>query len=326
MKAASYQRFGAAEDVIEYGELETPSPRTGEVLIRVMASAVNPSDVKLRGGKRPGAAMEYNRIIPHSDGAGIIEDVGRRVERRLIGARVWFWNAQWRRAMGSCAEYLAISDEQIAPLPEPASFEAGATLGIPAMTAWAATCAEGDLAGKTVLVTGGAGAVGRFAVQMAHLSGAKVIATVSSDEKARHVTGADLVVNYRRESVVGAVNDFTFGEGVDRIVDVDFGANLDASARLIREGGVIAAYASMAEQNPSLPFYSFMFRNVTLKMILVYLLDDETRRRGVAEINRWLAAGRLDCAVAETFPLAETAAAHRLVESGGYLGTVVVKP
>jgi NADPH2:quinone reductase len=326
MKAAYYERFGPADEVLAVGTLDTPKPRTGEVLVRVQASAVNPSDVKLRAGKRPGAAMEYARIIPHSDGAGIIEDVGRRVDEKLIGARVWMWNAQWRRAWGSCSEYVALSDEQIAPLPDPIGFEEGATLGIPAMTAWAATCAEGRLDGKTVLVTGGAGAVGRFATQMAKIAGARVIATVSSDEKAAHVKGADLIVNYKRENVVRAVNDFTYGQGVDRVVDVDFGANLDATAQLIREGGVIAAYASMGELEPVLPFYSFMFRNVTLKMLLIYLLDAETRARGVAAINAWLATGQLDCAVAETFPLDRVAEAHKAVEAGNRLGTVVVTP
>jgi NADPH2:quinone reductase len=326
MKAAFYDRFGPAEEVLQVGTLDTPKPRTGEVLVRVRASGVNPSDVKLRAGKRPGARMEYARVIPHSDGAGIIEDVGRRVDENLIGARVWMWNAQWRRAWGSGAEYVALSDEQIAPLPDPIGFEQGATLGIPAMTAWAATCAEGRLDGKTVLVTGGAGAVGRFATQMAKIAGAKVIATVSSDEKAAHVKGADLIVNYRTENVVRAVNDFTYGEGVDRVVDVDFGANLDATAQLIREGGVIAAYASMGVPEPTLPFYSFMFRNVTLKMLLIYLLDSQTRARGVAAINAWLATGQLDCAVAETHALADVAKAHLAVEAGDRLGTVVVTP
>lgn len=326
MKAAFFQSFGPARKVLKVGERDTPTPRTGEALVRVAASGVNPSDVKLRAGARPGAAMEYPRIIPHSDGAGVVEAVGPWADRNLVGRRVWMWNAQWRRASGTAAEYVAIPVEQLAPLPDAASFEAGATLGIPAMTAWAATCADGGLEGRTVLVTGGAGAVGRFAIQMAKLAGARVIATVSSDEKAAHAGMADHVFNYREENVVRAVNDVTYGAGVDRVIDVDFGGNLESTSQLIREGGVIAAYASMGEREPRLPFYPLMFRNVTLRMLLVYLLDAETRRRGVAQIIRWLEEGKLDCAVAETFPLDRVVEAHEAVEAGRGLGTVVVTP
>jgi NADPH2:quinone reductase len=325
MKAAFYERFGAAEEVLQVGESDTPRPGSGEVLVRVAASGVNPSDVKLRAGQRPGAEMPYARIIPHSDGAGVIEAVGPWADRRRVGQRVWLWNAQWRRAMGTASEYVSLPADQAAPLPGGTSFEAGATLGIPAMTAWAAVCADGPVEGRTVLVTGGAGAVGRYAVQMAKLSGARVIATVSSPDKAAHVVGADLVVDYRRENVVRAVNDFTYGAGVDRVVEVDFGANLADSAALIREGGTIVAYASMGNRTPALPFYDLMFRNVTLRMLLVYLLDPETRRRGVAQITRWLEAGALDCAVGPVFALDEVAAAHAAVEAGGALGTVVVR-
>ena len=326
MKAAYFERFGPASEVLKVGERDTPTPRTGEALVRVMASGVNPSDVKLRAGRRPGETMTYPRIIPHSDGAGVVEAVGPWADRRLVGRRVWMWNAQWRRASGSCAELVAIPAEQLAPLPERAAFESGATLGIPALTAWTAVCADGPVAGKTVLVTGGAGAVGRFAIQMAKLEGARVIATVSSEEKAAHAALADHVVDYRRENVVRAVNDITYGAGVDRIVDVDFGGNLADSAELIREGGVIAAYASMGDPEPRLPFYPLMFRNVALRMILVYLLDADTRRRGVEQIIRWLEAGRLDCAVAEVFPLDRVVEAHEAVEAGDRLGTVVVAP
>lgn len=326
MRAAFFERFGPARDVLQVGERNMPTPRTGEALVRVRASGVNPSDVKLRAGLRPGESMTYPRIIPHSDGAGVVEAVGPWADRRLVGQRVWMWNAQWRRASGTCAEYVALPAEQIAPLPDAASFEAGATLGIPAMTAWTAVCADGPVEGRTVLVTGGAGAVGRYAIQMAKLSGARVIATVSSEAKAAHAGLADHVIDYRRQNVVRAVNDITYGAGVDRIVDVDFGGNLEASAQIIREGGTIAAYASMGDRTPRLPFYELMFRNVTLRMILVYLLDPETRRRGVSQITRWLEKGQLDCAVAEVFPLADAVGAHEAVEAGDALGTVVVTP
>jgi NADPH2:quinone reductase len=326
VKAAFYERFGPASDVLQVGDLDAPKPGAGEVLVRIEASGVNPSDVKLRAGQRPGATMPYSRVIPHSDGAGVIEFAGPWADRRRVGQRVWLWNGQWRRAYGTAAEYIAIPAEHAVPLPDATSFEAGACLGIPAMTAWAAVLGDGPVEGKTVLVTGGAGSVGRFAAQIARLAGARVIATVSSEAKAAHVRHADHVVNYRTTNVVAAVNDITYGAGVDRVVDVDFGVNLPATSELIREGGTIVAYASAGLREPALPFYPLMFRNVTLRMLLVYLLDPEARKRGIAHLTRWLETGALDCAVAATYPLEEIAAAHAAVEAGEKLGTIVVRP
>ena len=325
MKAIWYEGFGPARQVLQHGDMPTPEPGPGEVLVRLHASGVNPSDVKLRAGARPGATMAFPRIVPHSDGAGVIEAVGDRVDPARSGERVWIWNGQWRRPCGTAAEYIALPAEQAVRLPDGTGFAEGACLGIPALTAWYAVLGDGPVADRTVLVTGGAGTVGRYAIQMARLAGAQVITTVSSPEKAAHAGAADHVLNYREEQVAPRVMDITKGRGVDRIVEVDFGANQPTSQQIIAEGGTIASYASAAEMEPKLAFYPLMFRNVTLRMLLVYLMDDARRRRAEADLTAWLEAGALNHAVARKFSLAETSAAHEEVEAGDKLGTVVVE-
>jgi len=323
MKAVWYERFGPAAEVLTLGEMADPVAGPGEVLVRAHASGINPSDVKLRAGARPGAEMAYPRVIPHSDGAGVIEAVGEGVDAARVGERVWIWNAGWQRAFGTAAEYVALRSEQAVRLPEGTSFAEGACFGIPAMTAWYAVCGDGPVAGQTVLVTGGAGTVGRYACQMARLSGARVITTVSSKEKAAH-SGAETWVNYREADVVDAVMDLTDGAGVDRIVEVDFAANQDASLALLKPGGTIAAYASASDMAPVLQFYPFMFRNIRLHMLIVYQLAGAARRMGEAQLTKWLEAGALSHAVVPGGGLAECAAAHDRVTSGDKLGTVVL--
>lgn len=323
MRAAWYEGFGPAAAVLTVGERPDPAPGPGEVLVAVRASGINPSDVKLRAGARPGAVMAFPEIIPHSDGAGVIEAVGEGVDAARVGERVWLWNAQWRRAFGTAAEYVALPAEQAVRLPGGTSFAEGACFGIPAMTAWFALFADGPIGGQTVLVTGGAGTVGRYACQMAALGGARVLTTVSSPEKALHA-GAEEWINYRETDVAEAVMEMTGGAGVDRIVEVDFGANQAASLAMIREGGTIAAYASAADMTPRLDFYPFMFRNTQLRMLIVYLLDAETRRRGEAQMADWLEAGALTHAVVDGGGLHDVAAAHEMVEAGEKLGTVAL--
>ncbi|MEM7753512.1 MAG: NADPH:quinone reductase [Pseudomonadota bacterium] len=324
MKAVWYDRFGPAEEVLTLGDMAVPEPGPGEVLVRVRASGVNPSDVKLRAGARPGAAMEFARIVPHSDGAGVIEAVGSGVERSRIGARVWLWNAGWQRAFGTAAEYVALPSAQACDLPDRTSFEEGACLGIPAMTAWYALFGDGaNLAGQTVLVTGGAGTVGRYACQMARLAGARVIATVSSEAKAEH-SMAETWVNYREVDVAATVMELTGGQGVDRIVEVDFGVNQGAALEVIRPGGVISAYASVGAMEPRLAFYPLMFRNVTLRMLIAYLIPPDHHARGASALANWLQAGALRHAVVPAGGLSAVAAAHDLVAGGDKLGTVVV--
>lgn len=324
MKAAWYTDYGPAAEALHLGEMPDPLPGPGEVLVRVRASGINPTDVKRRAGPRPGAEMAFPQIVPHSDGAGEIIAVGAGGSAERVGQRVWLWNAQWQRAQGTAAELIALPAEQAVPLPENTSFAEGACLGIPAMTAWYALYGDGaDLAGQTVLVTGGAGAVGRYACQMARLGGARVIATVSSDEKGAHSTAQEWI-NYRTHDVADCVMRITGGAGVDRIVEVDFGANQDVSVAALKPSGTIAAYASAGDMTPVLQFYPFLFANVTLRMLICYHLQGAARARGEAQLSEWLAIGALSHAVVRGGALDDIARAHELVESGAKLGTVVL--
>ncbi len=326
MKAAWYERNGPADEVLQVGEMPIPAPGPGEVLVRVKASGVNPSDVKSRAGLR--AKMFYPRVVPHSDGAGVIEAIGAGVDPARVGERVWLWNGQWQRPFGTAAEYIALPSLQAPHLPDGAPYEAGACLGIPAMTAHRCLFADGPVAGQTVLVTGGAGAVGHYAIQLARWGGAKVIATVSGAEKAAHAkaAGADRVVNYRSEDVVQAVKEFTNGHGVDRAVEVEFGGNLATTLACLKTNGTIAAYASSAAMEPKLPFYPMMFQGITLRTVLVYILPEAVRRQSILDINQALAQGALVHAIAETYALGDIAAAHKAVEGGQLIGNVVVTP
>ena len=324
MRAAYYESVGAASDVIQVGERPTPHPNAGEVRVRISISGFNPSDVKTRAGAR--GALAYPYVIPHSDGAGVIDAVGGGVSPSRIGERVWTWNAAWRRPFGTCAEFVCLPAAQAVPLPSTTGFDSGACLGIPAMTACHAALGDGALAGKTVLVTGGAGAVGHYAIQFAKWSGAKVIATVSGEAKAQHAraAGADHAINYRDTNIVTAIKEWTAGAGVDRIVEVEFGGNLAVSNQVLKVGGVIAAYGSAADPAPRLPFYPMMFNHTTLHLLLVYVLTDSQRRRACELIGLALEQGMLKDHIGARFSLDDTARAHIAVESGSVIGNVVV--
>ena len=291
MKAIWYETTGDAEDVIVFGDMARPIPNRGEVLVRLHASGVNPSDVRTRSGTR--GPMAYSRVIPHSDGAGVIEAVGEGISPGRIGESVWIWNGAWGRAFGTCAEFIALSSEQAVPLPDEVSYNAGACLGIPACTAYYGVFSDGSVAGKTILVTGGAGAVGHYAIQFAKLGGAKVITTVSGSDKAAHAetAGPDAIINYREGDVVAAIMEATEGQGVDRIVEVEFGGNLEVSNKILRPNSVIATYGSMGNMEPTLPFYPMLFKGVTLRMYLVYLLSAEDRRKTIEGINKMITTG-----------------------------------
>lgn len=331
MQAVLYRRFGPAAEVLEIVDRPTPDPAPGEVLVRIRASGVNPSDVKLRAGNRPGgvaATMPFPEITPHSDGAGEIEAVGDGVDPGRVGQRVWLWNAQWERAHGSCSEYVALPAEQAVPLPDACGFAEAACLGIPATTAHVGLFSDGPIEGAAVLVTGAAGAVGAYAVEMAKLGGAaQVLATVSGPEKAALAErlGADRVINYRTDNVVDAVLDATDGAGVDRIVEVEFGGNLETSVEIVKPSGVIASYASMAAPAPTLPFYPLMFKSVTLRLYVVYRLVPTLRRAAEADLTRWLAEDRLSHRIAGRWPLDQVADAHEQVEAGDKIGSVIVE-
>jgi len=324
MKAAYYERTGPAREVLVLGELPDPQPSAGEVRVRLRWSGVNPSDVKSRSGYRPGP-MPFPRIVPHSDGAGLIDRVGTGVPQSRVGERVWVWNAAWGRANGTAAEYVVLPARQAVRLPESVDLEAAACFGIPALTALYAVQGYGGVAGRSVLVAGGAGAVGHYAVQFAHLLGARqVLATVSGPEKGELArrAGADVVIDYRREGVVDRVRALTDG-GVDRIIEVDIAANGALDTELLKPGGEAVVYGSGAREF-SLPFLPLIARNLSLHFFIVYHLSPADRDRAEVTLNHLLESGRLQHNIAERLPLAEIARAHEEVESGRLIGNVIV--
>lgn len=323
MKAVWYERNGPAAEVLTFGEMEDPEPGRGEVRVQLHASGVNPSDVKSRAGLR--GPVTWPRVVPHSDGAGIIDRVGRGVSEQRLGERVWVFNGQWQRPLGTAAQYVVLPAKQVVALPPPVGFAEGACLGIPVMTAHRCVLGDGSVRGKTVLVQGGAGVVGHYAIQLAKWSGAQVIATVSSPAKADHAraAGADHVVDYRQENVAQRVKDLSAG-GVDRIVEVDFGINLASDLAVLKPNGTIAAYASMSLPEPTIPFYPMMFNNVTLRLVLVYAMPDTAKRRAADDITLWATMGQPRFAIAGRFALAQAAMAHEMVEEGTKLGHVVL--
>jgi NADPH2:quinone reductase len=266
-------------------------------------------------------------VIPNSDGAGIIDQVDDGVARLKLGQRVWLFNGQRNgRAFGTAAEYIALSEHLVTPLPDSLSFAQGATLGIPAMTAWCCLFCDGPIAGQTVLVTGGAGAVGHYAVQLAKWGGARVIATVSSAAKGEQarLAGADLVVNYKTEDVVAKVLAFTGQRGVDRVVDVDFGGNIATTLKLMAINSTVAVYATNGNRNPIVPMRELMEKCIALRTLVLFALPPPLLATAQADIAKWLAAAARIHNIAAQFPLSETAQAHLAVEKGDKLGTVIV--
>jgi NADPH2:quinone reductase len=320
-----YTRQGVPAEVMQFGEQPTPHAAAGEVRVRLHASGVNPADSNRCVGRT--YAMEGPLIIPNSDGSGVVDEVGPGVDATWLGQRVWLYNGQrLGRLLGTAAEYIALNVDLVSPLPENTSFVEGACLGIPCMTAHRCVTLAGDLAGKTVLVTGGAGAVGHYAIQWAKRFAARVIATVSSPDKAAHAAtgGADFTVNYRGEDVVARVRQFTGGAGVNHVVDVDFGGNLPATLQVIAPNGSIAYYASRGNITPVLSAPEVMRRNLTIHGVLLNGAPHAARRRAQSDIVQWLREGGMVHTVSAVFPLARTADAHAAVEYAPKRGTVVV--
>ncbi|MBS7809727.1 NADPH:quinone reductase [Roseococcus pinisoli] len=323
MKAVWYERNGPAHEVLVHGEMPRPEPGRGEVLVRLHASGVNPSDWKTRSGSRPMAAP---RVIPHSDGAGVIEKLGPGVEASRLGQRVWIWNGQWKRPFGTAAEYIALPATQAVAMPDSLSFEAGACLGIPALTALRAVTTDGGVAGQSVLVAGGAGAVGRYAIQFAkRLGAAQVIATVSSEAKAAHAreAGADATIDYRGEDVAARVRELTGGRGVDRVVEVDLSGNIALLPQILAPDGICVAYGSTEREVP-VNFGAMLLGGHAIRFFIVYELSAAARAECEALLARFLAEGDLRHDVAATLPLADCAEAHELVQSGRVRGNVVL--
>ena len=326
MRAAWFEKFGSATEVLQTGDLETPVAQTGEVLVRLRSSGVNPSDVKKRAGSFPELLGE-GPVIPNSDGAGVIEAVGADVPARRVGERVWIYQAQFARRFGTAAEYVAIASERAPRLPDNVGFDVGACLGIPVMTAHRCVFADGSVEGRKILITGGAGRVGYYAVQWASQAGATVIATASNDTDASACTnaGASKVVDHRDDHYAAAILDATGGEPVDRIIEVEFGVNLQTSIEVIRTGGVIATYSSMQDPQPELPFFRMMYKDLTLRFVIVYAMPESAKQFAIADIERALDADLLQHRIAQEFPLEEIAQSNELVEQSGARGTVILR-
>ena len=329
MQAAFYERTGAAADVLQLAELPDPPPGPGELRVRLRWSGVNPSDVKSRTGLRS-AAMPFPRVVPHSDGMGVVDAVGAGVPASRIGQRVWLWNAAWGRPWGTAAQYVVLPQAQAVALPDNVADEAGACLGIPALTALhALLLASSDgasVAGQRVLVAGGGGAVGHYAVQFARLLGAaQVIATTSTPEKAAlaRAAGADLTVDYRQVDAAAQLREATQGQGVDRIVELDIAANAALDLDLLRPGGDLVVYGSGASPF-ELPFYPLIAKNLNLRFFIVYHLTAADRQRAEAALTAWLRQGALQHNIAQRLPLAQIAQGHDQVAQGRLAGNLVL--
>jgi NADPH:quinone reductase len=322
MKAAWYEKQGLAREVLTVGEVDEPVPLAGEVRIRVAASGINPGDAKKRRDEY-GYGMPYPRVIPHSDGAGIIDRVGDGVSQEWVGRRVWCYGAQSYRPFGTAAEYTVVPLKQAVPLAETVSFEQGACLGIPVITAHRAVHVGGSVEGRTVLVQGGAGAVGICAVQLAHRAGAHVIATCRSESAkdiARHA-GADAVLlidDKLAEHIRGLAPD-----GVHHIVEVAFDANIQTDTDVLALGGSIASYASNVFE-PKIPFWLLLFNNSRLFFVGSDDVPSEAKIEAAQAINQAFAAGWQGFDIAEQFSLDNIAQAHEYVEHPAKPGRVVV--
>ena len=325
MKACWFDAFGAAQKVLKQGDWPTPEPGSGEVLVRLHTTGVNPSDVKKRAGAFPDL-LDAGPVIPHSDGAGVITAVGNGVPDSRIGERVFVYQAQYARQFGTGAEFVALDSLRAPVLPDNTSFEVGACIGIPIMTAHRCVFADGPVTNQWVLVTGGAGRVGHYAIQWAHRAGARVIATASNEQDAAacREAGAEEVVNHREPDWGNAVLDLTGGQKLDRVIDVEFGANLPELLQCVRIGATIATYSSTVVPEPALPFRTMMFMDLAVRMVIVYAMPEEAKAQAVADTQAALTEGSLEHRIAKTLPFDQMAKAHEIIEEGSVRGCVVV--
>jgi NADPH:quinone reductase len=322
MRAAWYEKQGPARDVLMVGEMPDPHAAVGEVRIRIAASGINPGDIKKRQDSF-GYGMPYPRVIPHSDGAGQVDQIGEGVSSEWIGRSVWCYGAQSYRPFGTAAEFTVVPVDQVVPLAENVSMDQGACLGIPGITAHRAVHVAGDVAGRTVLVQGAAGSVGLCAVQLARQAGAKVIGTVrsSSDEPTARQAGAHEVVLSDQE-LVPQVRRLA-PDGIDHIVEVAFGANLENDMELLKTGGSIATYATDSP-TPKIPFWQMVFKNIRIFFLGSDDFPKEAKTSAAQDLNRALEAGWSGFEIGERIPLSDIARAHELAERPVRHGRVIV--
>jgi NADPH:quinone reductase len=321
MKAASYDRTGAAAEVLKVAHIDTPEPGPGEVRVRIQLSGINPTDWKSRSGATARPVDGFQ--VPHHDGAGIIDAVGDGVDPGRVGERVWTWMAAATGRYGTAAQWSVVPARQAVPLPDSASAELGACLGVPAVTAHRCLFADGPVAGKNVLVAGGAGAVGHFAIELAKFYGARVVTTVSGPAKAELArrAGADLVVNYRDPDAADQVR--AFAPQMDRIVELALGANLELDLAVSGPQTHIVDYAA-EPADPVLPVRRCMTANVTLRFVLLYTLPAEATDHAAADIASALAAGALTELPVTRFSLDDIVAAQEAVQAGA-VGKVLIE-
>jgi NADPH2:quinone reductase len=320
MKAAVYHRTGPAGEVLRIEDIERPEPGPGEVRVRVYLSGVNPTDWKIRAGMTPRPIDDFQ--IPHHDGAGVIDAVGEGVDPGRVGQRVWLWLAASGRRWGTAAEWSVVPAERAVRLPDGASMELGASLGVPALTAHRCLFADGPLDDKAVLVAGGAGAVGHFAIELAKAAGARVVTTVSNPEKAELAAraGADHVVNYTEPGALDEIR--AFAPRFDRIVEVAIGANLGMDLAVSGPETAIVSYAADGP-DPVLPVRACMSANVTLRFVLLYGFPGPALRQATEDITRALEDGALTELPVHRFGLEDIAAAHESAEAGA-VGKVLI--
>jgi NADPH:quinone reductase len=322
MKAAWYEKQGPARDVLVVGEMPDPIPAVGEVRIRIAASGINPGDIKKRENAF-GYGMPYPRVIPHSDGAGRVDQLGAGVSSEWRGRSVWCYGAQSYRPFGTAAEFTCVPADQVAPLPENVSMEQGACLGIPGITAHHAVHVARSVNGCTILVQGAAGSVGICAVQLARFAGAHVIGTVrsASDEVTAKKAGAHEVL--RGDNQMVAHVRALASQGVDHIVEVAFGSNIEADVDLLKLGGSIASYAT-DNAAPKIPFWQMVFKNIRVFFLGSDDFPKEAKMQAARDLNAALEAGWPGCEIGERIPLTDIARAHELVEHPARRGRVVL--
>jgi NADPH2:quinone reductase len=322
MRAAWYEKQGPAREVLVVGEMPDPVPAAGEVRIRISASGINPGDIKKRQ-KAFGYGMPYPRVIPHSDGAGVVDRVGEGVSSEWVGRAVWCYGAQSYRPFGTAAELTVVPFDQAVPLPANVSPEQGACLGIPGITAHRALHVAGPVGGRTVLVQGAAGSVGLCAVALARFAGARVIGTVMSpaeEETARNAGAHEVVLNDR--DMRAHINEVA-PDGIDHVVEVAFGANVEADVDLLKMGGSIAAYATNTA-TPAIPFWQMVFKNIRVFFLGSDDFPKEAKIAAARDLNAALQAGWAGFAIAERVALQDIARAHELVEHPERRGRIVV--
>ncbi|HUD33274.1 MAG TPA: NADPH:quinone reductase [Variovorax sp.] len=329
MLAAIYEHLGTAADVLRVVEIPDPHPGPGEVRVRIRWSGINPSDVKSREG-RGTTALPYPFVVPHSDGMGVIDEIGEGVAPGRIGQRVWIWNAAWNarggRQFGTAAQYVVLLAAQAVALPDRVSDEAGAFLGIPAMTALHALLLAGGVRDRRVLVSGGAGAVGRYAIQFARLLGARqVLATASTADKhaVARAAGAEVVVDHRAPDAAARLRGASDGGGVDRVIELDIAANVALDLQVLAHQGEIVVYGS-SDPTFQMPYRPALERGLSLCFFLVYTLDPQARKQAMDVLDGFLARSDIDHAIAQRWPLAQIVQAHEAVEHKRLSGNVVL--